>query len=114
MNREQIKEAAAKASEDYMENALIMSGPRGSYRKGFMAGADWRINSVWHKKHTVIPDAGRPALLELKDPDSHEIVYKMDSYSGYEWRELTHYEIAGLIRFAYIDELLPEGKEDAE
>lgn len=36
MDKQQIKEAAAKASEDYMENTLIMSGPRGSYRKGFI------------------------------------------------------------------------------
>lgn len=80
--------------------------------KGFIAGARWRIESVWHKKFTVIPDVGRPALLELKDPDSHKIVYKIDIYSGYEWKGLTHYEYSGLIRFAYIDELIPERKEE--
>lgn len=78
----------------------------------FKAGAQWRINSVWHNKHTVIPDSGRLCLLELKDPDSGKIVYKVDSYSGYEWKELTHYECSGLIRFAYIDDLLSERKED--
>jgi len=72
----------------------------------------WRINSVWHKKHAVIPDVGRLALLELIDPGSHKIVYKIDIYSGYEWRWLTHYEYSGLIRFAYIDDLLPERKEE--
>lgn len=41
MNKQQIKEAAAKASEDYMENAPFLSGPRGSYRKGFIAGAEF-------------------------------------------------------------------------
>lgn len=136
MDKEQIKEAAKEAVQNHFQcNGKYPCEERDycefcnghnsafdckedctadSFSEGFFSGADWRINSVWHKKHTVIPDAGRPALLELKDPDSHEIVYKMDSYSGYEWRELTHYEIAGLIRFAYIDELLPEGKEDAE
>lgn len=110
MNRETIE----KAAKDYAYKTWAGGGFECASEDSFIAGAEWRINSVWHKKHTVIPDAGRPALLELKDPDSGKIVYKMDSYSGYEWRELTHYEIAGLIRFAYIDELLPEGKEDAE
>lgn len=112
MDREQIE----KAGRDYALDQLEIVGlpGRAEAMKAFVAGADWRINSVWHKKHTVIPDAGRPALLELKDPDSQEIVYKMDSYSGYEWKELTHYEIAGLIRFAYIDDLLPERKEETK
>lgn len=44
MNREQIKEAAAKASEEYMENTPIMSVPKGSYRDGFIAGAEWITN----------------------------------------------------------------------
>lgn len=112
MNRELIEKVAGEYSGSvlgFKDNPVVMAK-----HNAFTAGADWRINSVWHKKHTVIPDAGRPALLELKDPDSHEIVYKMDSYSGYEWRELTHYEIAGLIRFVYIDELLPEGKEETK
>ena len=110
MTREEIE----KAGRDYALDQLGIVGlpGRAETMKAFISGAQWRINSVWHKKHTVIPDAGRPALLEFKDPNSHEIVYKMDSYSGYEWRELTHYEIAGLIRFAYIDELLPERKEE--
>lgn len=110
MNREQIE----KAAKDYAYKTWAGGGFECASEDSFIAGAEWRINSVWHKNYTVIPDAERPALLELKDPDSHEIVYKMDSYSGYEWRELTHYEIAGLIRFVYIDELLPEGKEESK
>lgn len=46
MDKQQIKEAAAKASEDYMENTLIMSGPRGSYRKGFIAGSDYVLKHL--------------------------------------------------------------------
>lgn len=111
MTREQIEKAAllfAGAGEwgecPYNPDA----------KNGFMAGAEWRIESVWHKKFTVIPDVGRPALLELIDPGSHTIVYKIDIYNRYEWKWLTHYEYSGLIRFAYIDDLRPERKEDAE
>lgn len=112
MKREQIeKEIDARLEEpDNDWDGIFNSG----YSRGFREGAQWRINAVWHKKHTVIPDVGRPALLELIDPGSHKIVYKIDSYSGYEWKELTHYEHAGLVRFAYIDDLLPERKEETE
>lgn len=103
MTRDEIERAA---NAKYKDNTFAYNG--------FIKGAQWRINSVWHKKHTVIPDVGRPALLELKCPDSHKIVYKIDIYSGYEWKGLTHYEYSGLIRFAYIDELIPERKEGAE
>lgn len=112
MTREDIE----KAARDYALDQLGIVGlpGRAEAMKAFMAGAEWRISSVWHKKHTVIPEVGRPALLELKDPDSHKIVYKIDIYSGSEWKGLTHYEYSGLIRFAYIDELIPERKEEAE
>lgn len=110
MNRETIEKAA---------NAYIGHEPEWdegvhvySERLAFVNGARWRINSVWHNKHTVIPEVGRTALLELKDPNTHKIVYKIDTYCGEEWRELTHYEYSGLVRFAYLDDLLSDGKED--
>lgn len=88
MNKQQIKEAAAKASEDYMENALIMSGPRGSYRKGFIAGAEWRINAVWHDASEDPEREDEPILVEYRineklfpeikwsDPEPRELVLK--------------------------------------
>lgn len=110
MTREQIEKAAREYSDVIWNNDRA----RDISKIAFSSGALWRINSVWHKKHTVIPDTGRLCLLELKDPNSGKIVYKVDSYSGYEWIELTHYECSGLIRFAYIDDLLPKRKEEAE
>ena len=112
MEREKIEKAAGEYSGSvlgFKDNPVVMNN-----HKAFMDGAEWRINSVWHKKHAVIPDVGRLALLELIDPGSHKIVYKIDIYSGYEWKWLTHYEYSGLIRFAYIDDLLPERKEETK
>lgn len=134
MTREQIEKAAKEAVQDHFQcngkypcearnycefcnghnSAFDCNEDCGAddFNEGFFVGAEWRINSVWHKKHAVIPDVGRLALLELIDPGSHKIVYKIDIYSGYEWKWLTHYEYSGLIRFAYIDDLLPERKEE--
>lgn len=115
MTQQQIEQAVKKHANAYCpdENPAGYSlGKKTGYIRGFKNGANWRINSVWHDKHTVIPEAGRPALLELKDPDTHKTVYKIDTFCGEEWRELTHYEHSGLVRFAYIDDLLPQGKEE--
>ena len=115
MRQEIISDKAQDyVSRLYAENEYPcgIRGIESNVMEAFIDGAQWRIDSVWHKKHTVIPDVGRLALLELIDPDSHKIVYKIDIYSGYEWKWLTHYEYSGLIRFAYIDDLLPERKEE--
>ena len=109
MNRETIEKAAFEYAANVSGLDYIGEVER---KKAFRTGANWRIDSVWHDKHTVIPEVGRTALLELKDPNTHKIVYKIDTYCGEEWRELTHYEYSGLVRFAYLDDLLPDGKED--
>lgn len=47
MKNKDIEKAAERSTEKYVENGDLR-GFRGSYRLGFIAGADWRINSVWH------------------------------------------------------------------
>lgn len=109
MTRQQIIEESNYLAIQFADADIDV---RDAIKIGFQYAANWRIDSVWHNKHTVIPEAGRTALLELKDPDTHKTVYKIDTYCGEEWRELTHYEYSGLVRFAYIDDLLPQGKEE--
>ena len=108
MDKQQIKEAAAKASEDYMENTLIMSGPRGSYRKGFIAGAEWRINSVWHTLPKDLPKKENTLiLLELKFEG--RLVYL-----PVEWVNDGEGVPSQATRWAYLDDLLPERKEETK
>ena len=47
MKREDIEKAAERSTEKYVENGNLR-GFRGSYRLGFIEGADWRINIAWH------------------------------------------------------------------
>lgn len=111
MNTETIEKAARERLPHSKETCSLSRyalGKNVGFLRGFMSGARWRIDSVWHDKHTVIPEVGRTALLELRDPNTHKIVYKIDTYCGEEWRELTHYEYSGLVRFAYLDDLLPQ------
>lgn len=66
MNIQDIKRKAAEASEEYMDGAKIISGPRGSYRKGFIAGAKYMISSLW-KSNFDSADKNRPVLVKLKN-----------------------------------------------
>lgn len=66
MNLQDIKRKAAEASEEYIGGSNIISGPRGSYRKGFIAGAKYAILSLW-KSDFDSADKSRPVLVKLKN-----------------------------------------------
>lgn len=74
----------------------------------FVAGARWRIESVWHDT-CEIPEPGKDCLVEYKDGDGN-VCARLDSRSEYEWVNACHYD--KIIRWAYVSDLLPDGKED--
>lgn len=103
MTREQIENEAylrLDASENEWD-AMFNSG----YSRGFMSGAQWRINSVWH-------DANEIPLHESRIfyEDTNGIVDVMHFFDGDQWDGFDDYgfEIA---RWAYVSDLLPERKE---
>ena len=105
MTNKDIEKAAERSTEKYVENGDLR-GFRGSYRLGFIAGADWRINSVWHDANEI-----------PKKNDSYIVVYnrfgiKTDFWSHYRgWEK---YRRADKVKkWAYIEDLLPT-KEDEQ
>lgn len=101
MKREDIERIAELETERYSKGAAIYAEcERDIYKDGFMAGADWRINNIWHtcKKE---PDKGR--LLLVEDIDSaYELVYLTQSKPWKELTEKNHY-----MKWAYVEDLLP-------
>lgn len=99
MKREDIEKAAERSTEKYVENGDLR-GFRGSYRLGFIAGADWRINSVWHNSKEIpkFPFA----ILAIRSDDSIEIVYFTDID---RWKSLI--KRCGFVQWAYIKDLIP-------
>ena len=94
MTREEIEKAA---NDRYSDNTFAY--------KGFIAGARWRINSVWHDG-TASCEARRKALV-LFDNGSAKVYEDL--------RELSVERLWGYVdRFAYLDDLLPERKEETE
>lgn len=101
MNRETIK----KAARDYIQPtaSIIPVAEAIAKKEGFIAGADWRINSVWHTD--VKAGNTRRAIL---------VRFKNRLFNVFEdIRDLKGIEDM-VEMFAYLDDLIPERKEESK
>lgn len=111
MTREQIEQAAIKKlpySDEECSDSNYTLGKNVGFKRGFIAGAQWRINSVWHNLPNDLPKKENTwILLEL-------IFEGRLVYLPVEWVNDGEGAPKQAIRWAYIDDLLPERKEGAE
>ena len=100
MTREKIE----KAGRDYALDQLGIVGlpGRAEAMKAFISGAQWRINSVWHDDISECKDVKRWIVVEYNNgyvdvlPDIRDLDGVKDL----------------VVRVAYVDDLLPERKEE--
>ena len=104
MTREQIENEAylrLDASENEWD-AMFNSG----YSRGFMSGAQWRINSVWHD---VSEEPKEHKLVLIEDDFCREPDYGVWQAPFPNWEDsIVHFSSK---RWAYLEDLLPERKE---
>ena len=102
MTREQIEKAAGEYSGSvlgFKDNPVVMNK-----HKAFMDGAQWRINSVWHDDISKCKDVKRWIVVEYNNgyvdvlPDIRDLDGVKDL----------------VVRVAYVDDLLPERKEEVK
>lgn len=121
MNRKQLEES----SKQY---GLVNFKPDDAEaaKRGFMAGALWRINSMWHDKNEEPKAIGMYA--EQHYPQIPCLVYGISEGCGYGIRfwnvtekcwddeECDDYycDKEEIEKWAYLDDLLPEGKEETK
>ena len=91
MKRKDIEKAAKRTIDEYNLSY---------FEHGFIDGADWRINSVWHDANKI-PDKAELTLVEFPD-GSIDIVY---FHTIKSWRSMVKRN--GTIRWAYIKDLIP-------
>ena len=109
MTREQIERAAGEYSGSvlgFKDNPVVMNK-----HKAFMDGAQWRINSVWHNSDEE-PEERKEILVEYRfmTPAGEievrkEVVESLDDLSDI---------YCDVLNWAYLDDLLPERKEDID
>ena len=127
MTKEQIEKAAKEAVQDYFQcngkypckdrdycefcnghnSAFDCNEDCGAdnFNEGFIAGVEWRINSVWHD-NSVRPSDDCDVLVETIrriESDRYDADYN-ELDSGTDWE-------TEVIRWAYIEDLLPDRKE---
>ena len=95
MNRETIE----KAAEEYV------MGNSASYVECFEAGANWRINVVWHDVEKK-PNKNQLVLFECRK--TYGKGYSVNFGENYELMKNV------IVRWAYIIDLLPDRKEETK
>lgn len=98
--------------EEQIEKAALLFAGAGEFgecpynpdaKSGFMAGAQWRIDSVWHSTDELPKCSGFLAV--LMDNGLMETMY----YNvGIRFSEMN---LKGYVLWAYVSDLLPERKE---
>ena len=99
MTREQIEKAAIKSADEELDDFEC----RG-HRDGFIAGAQWRINSVWHDAHE---EPQRSGMLIASNEDGN---YILCGPNNSNWKQTV--KLFRIMNWAYIIDLLPERKEE--
>ena len=99
MTRGQIEQAAIKSADEELDDFEC----RG-HRDGFIAGAQWRINSVWHDARKDVPKEFIPILVERDD-----FTFSVNMVGGNMTSCPLHW-----VHWAYVIDLLPERKEETE
>lgn len=102
MTKEQIE----KAGRDYALDQLGIVGlpGRAEAMKAFISGAQWRINSVWHDTNELPKHSGY--LAALMDNGLMETLHYTVGIGFYAM------QLKGYKLWAYIDDLLPDKKEN--
>ena len=102
MTREQIEKAAKEILVN--EPVEIQATKVGTFQRGFIAGAQWRINSVWHSTDELPQHSGYLAVL-MENGLMEVIHYTV----GIGFHEMI---LKGYTSWAYISDLLPERKKE--
>lgn len=109
MTRKQIERVASEAALGMKFRSDIHPSHQGEAL--FIEGAEWRINSVWHdvSKHPKFPseDECVKFLLLCKNGECDRYLI-----GKYNWDDVIN--MVKPIKWAYIDNLLPERKEESK
>ena len=108
MTREQIEKAAIKSADEELDDFECRW-----HRDGFIAGAEWRINSVWHDASEEPEQEYESILVEYEDWGFEGSDYTVcDDIWDYRTRLKRDGVYCTILRWAYIKDLIPERKEE--
>ena len=120
MTREQIEKAA---NIEMLSNYADEEYPCGikdiqsDFIEAFSKGAQWRINSVWHKPSAYGEELTRNVEVVAKTKRGYrfgkfDVVGYSNEYIGFVSTSSLEYALSDVLEYAYLSDLLPERKEE--
>lgn len=111
--------------EEQIEKAALLFAGAGEFgecpynpdaKNGFMAGAQWRINSTWHKPSPYGEELKRDVEVIAKTKKGYRfgkfgIVGYSNEYIGFVSTSSFVYALSNVLEYAYLSDLIPERKE---
>lgn len=110
MTREQIEKEARRWAKGEITKSRIARAER-----AFIAGALWRINSVLHDA-SEIPEANKRVLVCFENVIGEYVYYRIRIFKPNvlkNWN-MGNFSLDKVLYWCYLDDLLPERKEEAE
>lgn len=109
-----------------IEKAALICAGAGEYgelpynpdaNKGFIAGAQWRINSAWQKPSAYGDELKRDVEVIAKTKRGYrfgkfDVVGYSNEYIGFVSTSCLEYALSDVLEYAYLDDLIPDRKED--
>ncbi len=101
MKIKEIDEIARRCCYEYR---LILGDAQkaDTYITGFNDAAEWLANSIWRDRDETPKNLGKREIILMFRDDSYNIILK----GSYNWNDIL--EIHNFIKWAYIDDLLPD------
>lgn len=89
------------------------------FNEGFFAGAQWRINAVWHEPSAYGEELKRDVEVIAKTKrgfrfGKFDVVGYSNEYIGFVSTSSLEYALSDVLEYAYLSDLLPERKEETK
>lgn len=122
MEKEKIERVAIGMlpySDEECADSNYVLGKNVGFKRGFVAGAQWRINSVWHKPSAYGEELKRDVEVIAKTKRGYrfgkfDVVGYSNEYIGFVSTSSFVYALSDVLEYAYLSDLLTERKEEAE
>ena len=105
MTREQIENAAKETLVN--ESLEIQATKVGAFERGFVAGAQWRINVVWHDRVEKADTSKELILMYLNGSVRVTLLNPNLTFDGF-------LSVDMFIKWTYVSDILPKRKEETE
>ena len=122
MEKEKIERAAIARlpySDKECADSNYVLGKNVGFKRGFTAGVQWRINSVWHKPSAYGEELKRDVEVIAKTKRGYRfgkfnVVGWFHEYIAFVSTSSLEYALSDVLEYAYLDDLLPDTRKEAE